>query len=1525
VDLYPFFGPARLKASRRPWVGPARLLRTRLAFILSALMLILPLFPLIGSQPAGSVVQIATTSIAPGGQTNCAIRTGGAAYCWGDNSYGQLGDGTTTSRTAPTLVPGNYTWSTLSTEDNSNANVGTTCGVTTTGAGYCWGSNNYGQVGDGTTTQRLVPTAISGGYTWSSISVGWTDVCGVTTSGAAYCWGYNNYGQDGTGNTTQNNSPTLVTGSHSWSRISVGMTTTCGVAIGGSGFCWGYDGHGNIGDNNITQENNPTSVSGGYTWASITTGSYDACGVTTSGAGYCWGYNNNGQDGDGTSNQHQVPNPVSGSYTWSSISMGSLNACGLTTAGDVYCWGYNSGAIGDGTTTPKNPPTAILGGNNKFSAVATGSDYSINTNCAITTGGVEYCWGYNNFGQVGDRSTTARSKPTAVNWVNVNVATTISSGGRTNCAIRGNGVAYCWGDNSSGQVGDGSTAPRAQPSMVIGGYTWASISTGYNPTTGDATTCGVTTSGAGYCWGSNKAGQVGDGTTNLRSAPTLVSGSYTWKSISVGWSDVCGVTTTNVGYCWGANLHGEVGNGTTSQATTPALVSGSYNWSSITTGYYNTCGVTTTNVGYCWGYNAHHQLGNGTTNDSTLPTAISGSYNWSSISTGIWDACGVTTSGSGYCWGYNNNGEVGDGSTTERNVPTSISGSYTWNQIAVGFDSTCGVIASGAGYCWGANAVGQIGDGTTTNRTSPTQVSGSAAFTSMTAGADPTNDTNCGLTTGGTEFCWGYNNKYQVGDQTTTNRNTPTAIVWPTASFTTNIATGGLTNCAIRTGGAAYCWGINTTGQIGDGTTTNHAVPTLVSGGYTWRSISTEYDGANSQGMTCGITITNAGYCWGSNKYGQVGDGTTTQRTTPTLISGGYTWLSLSVGSVDVCGVTTSGAGYCWGFNGYGENGNGTTTQNNSPTLISGGYTWSHFSLGITTVCGVTTSGGGYCWGNNTYSQIGDGTSTARTVPTAVSGSYTWSDLSPGYFDSCGVTTSGAGYCWGYGIYGEDGNGTTSSTTTPVAVSGGYTWTRITEGLANTCGLTTSGVAYCWGYNAAGEVGNGTTSNVSSPTAVNGGLTFSSVLVGQSDVSSDTNCGVTITGAEYCWGNNSNSQVGDQTTTNRSAPVAVIWAADTAPTAPASLAQYQSNGTTAIGINGYMTGTSVVLAGQVSDADPGDTVSLCVELEPASTTFTNLPTQCSLPVSNGATATVSFSGMTASGSYEWQAETVDASGSVSSWTQFNSGATAFSKDMTPPTTGAVYDGSTSGVQSNYNSGSLSSLSCNWTGFSDAGSGLASYDYSFGTTAGATDILGWTNTAVPTANVTANSLTLNTSQLYYCNVRAYDAAGNLSGVATSAGQMVTPTVTFTLSSNSISMSAYNDGSALSVTQSVTLSTSTNALHGYKINVYEKSALTSGSGSISDYSSSISSPTTWTGLGFGYSVSGGSAISNFAGGTKFAHFGSAVSPDTPVIHSATVTGTPIANEQETLTLKVAAPVNSTPGTYTTSLVWTCVPNF
>src|SRR5207249_2488235 len=236
----------------------------------------------------------------------CGVTTDGAAYCWGDNFSGQLGEGTSPAawyRSSPAPVAGGLRFTMIST------GVWHTCGVTPGGAAYCWGDNFFGQLGDGTSVARATPVPVAGGLRFAAVgglgfarvSAGNVHTCGTTTHGAAYCWGYNVWGQLGDGTTTQRSMPARVTGRLRFSVVDAGSYFSCGVTIGGAAYCWGENLDGELGDGTTVSQSSPVPVAGGLDFAAVRAGWYHVCGRMKTGAGtYCWGYNAHGQLGEGT-------------------------------------------------------------------------------------------------------------------------------------------------------------------------------------------------------------------------------------------------------------------------------------------------------------------------------------------------------------------------------------------------------------------------------------------------------------------------------------------------------------------------------------------------------------------------------------------------------------------------------------------------------------------------------------------------------------------------------------------------------------------------------------------------------------------------------------------------------------------------------------------------------------------------------------------------------------------------------------------------------------------------------------------------------------------------------------------------------------------------------------------------------------------------------------------------------------------------------------------------------------------------
>ena len=372
-----------------------------------------------------------------------------------------------------------------------------------------------------TKTGQQAYTIVVNGVTLqvTQISGGSAHTCAVTTAGGAKCWGDNSYGQLGDGTTTNRTTPVAVSGlSSGVAAVTAGGNSTCAIATSGAVQCWGHNADGKLGDGTTTNRKTPVAVSGLSSGvATIAMGAYHTCAVTTSGSAKCWGDNYFGQLGDGTATDRYTPVAVSGLSTGvATISVsgdGGLHTCAVTTSGTALCWGYNNwGQLGDGTTTNRKTPVVVSGLSSGVATISPGSAHT----CALSTAGAAQCWGVNNFGQLGDGTITYRTTPVGVSGLSAGVASLFVAAHRT-CAVTTSGSAQCWGVNNYGQLGDGTFTDRHAPAAVSGLSSGVAAISG-----GQAHTCVVMTSGGAKCWGANNAGQVGDGTTTLRPTPVTV-------------------------------------------------------------------------------------------------------------------------------------------------------------------------------------------------------------------------------------------------------------------------------------------------------------------------------------------------------------------------------------------------------------------------------------------------------------------------------------------------------------------------------------------------------------------------------------------------------------------------------------------------------------------------------------------------------------------------------------------------------------------------------------------------------------------------------------------------------------------------------------------------------------------------------------------------------------------------------------------------------------------------------------------
>jgi alpha-tubulin suppressor-like RCC1 family protein len=385
----------------------------------------------------------------------------------------------------------------------------------------------------------------------------------------------------------------------------------------------------------------------------------------------------------------------------------------------------------------------------------------------------------------------------------------------------------------------------------------------------------------------NVDGQVGVITQTLQISASISQLGTVMKGIVPGGIHTCAIDALSSLYCWGTNGNGTVGDGTTVDHLAPVLVAGSVSFTQIATGTAHNCALSDVGDAYCWGRNYAGQLGDGTTTDRTLPTLVLGGLTFTSIDVGFNHSCAITEAGVAYCWGGDDLGQLGDGApAANRTSPSAVSGGHNFSVIRAGSKHTCALETStGFAYCWGANGLGQIGNGgggvTDSDMVKvPKAVNGARAYTQLDAGASH----NCAIS-GSYTYCWGWNGYGQLGVTTTATcaGSRPCAKApkrLPASLVLSAVGLGTSHSCGLKgSTGTVYCWGNNTHGQLGDGTTTSESTPVTLSG-ITLKSIR----GGNS--FTCGVGVDNNAYCWGINIFGALGTGDTTSRLTPTLLAG---------------------------------------------------------------------------------------------------------------------------------------------------------------------------------------------------------------------------------------------------------------------------------------------------------------------------------------------------------------------------------------------------------------------------------------------------------------------------------------------------------------------------------------------------------------------------------------------------------------------------------------------------------------
>ena len=1230
---------------------------------------------------------ISTGGIADGFVIDAQTRT---LWTWGTNDWGQLGDGTTDYRSSPVsvLLGCNIITAVKATTTNSYA-------LDSTGVIWAWGKNDYGQVGDGTTTHRSSPVSL--------VSASQLNIYPPLGAFAALAQGWGSTGSGG------------------------GITTT------GAAWTWGANTNGEVGDNTTTPRSSPVLIAGGPILALYRAGRY----IDASNQAYAWGLNTSGQLGIGTTSLRWNPAGVIGSFQGSVIKMavGQEHTLFLTATGNVYAVGANQwNQLGDGTTTYRSSPVSVPVPTSRIIDIAAGSYHSM----ALDATGQLWTWGKNDKGQLGTGSTFNYSisvpyyevaSPYRVASLNTGrIDSYNATGYKLGSFLDVNSYAWTWGYNLNYfSLGNGTTQNSSSPTSVVGGRQWRSFKVDL------MVGSGIDINSYAWTWGYGGWGNLGDGFNITRSSPVSVVGGRQWSYLtptyqnSVGldtngyawqWGNINGVyfsspisvlggrrysklidfvpensgllwaalDTNSYAWAWG-NWYGWLGDGTTAITSSPVSVAGNIQWKDVqlAAGYAMSSGkifVGLDKNGYAWtwggvntGNPTYGALGNNTNNAlMSSPVSVVGGLQFTKVissNSSFITTVALDTNGYAWAWGYNGYGEIGDGfaggGVNNRSSPVSVVGGHRFTNVAVvqensGYYPTMIALkADGTVWSWGSNWWGAIGDGTTSlGKSSPTSV--------LISGVSEIWGKHCAVARRGNfYYSWGQNS-YQfagnyggaIGDNTTAFRSSPVAINFfselktalPSTTLNpTQFMAVGATEAqtfGLDTGGAGWAFGQNYipqpasppytlfpgmytntttspmamgftdlnsyawtwgwsvgTGVLGNNSTTTASSPVSVVGGIRWKQVTSGFYSS----ITGGLDLNSYAWMWGSNGSGQSGDGTTNNRSSPTSVLGGRQWSAFNLGlnpaaldlssyawqwgsfpggaafssPVSVFGgrqftriiqtpfdytqmiiiaLDANSYAWTWGYGQYGALGNNATVTVSSPVSVFGNKQWKDIRCAQITqygnnpiVLGLDTNGYLWTWGGgtsvNTLGYLGNGT-TMYTVssPVSVVGGRQYSALFPSGEMMAALDTSGYAWTWGYGVSGVLGNNQAVNQSSPVSVLGGLRFTQLGfemdgyVGQRTTVGLTVGGQIWTWGQNYFGSLGNGTTglaSSMSSPISI-----FSSVT------SMATRTGAIISDGQriWAWGGDNNKYVptrvdilpqyagllGDGTTNDRSTP-----------------------------------------------------------------------------------------------------------------------------------------------------------------------------------------------------------------------------------------------------------------------------------------------------------------------------------------------------------------------------------------------------